>query len=362
MRTAQHHGVQQGILDPLSITLDAGQEIGSKIEPAQLGAVVALYLGQKLDRGQAWRVRQLQSPAVSALGRFEIGEGAFVRMDGAQLATDRKPPVSRQPIGNEQAERIKISCSLARALGGRYVVHVCNPQSLAVDPPKATAGLFFSVRRIPSFAWFGRGRAFRSLTVSAMFLAAFAIGWFGENAWHPLLDVHRNDGKGELSIDAVVDRIIVVESDGDQKLKNRRSSATGLGQFLDDTWLDLIRSYRSDLAKGRSDAAILELRRDGKVAREITVRFTEQNARILKKRGLPVTPGTLYLAHFAGTAGAVAILSALENADAASVMANADVTGRTKREKIVKANPFLENLTVADLRSWADRKMRLPSS
>ena len=91
MRTAQHHGVQQGILDPLSITLDAGQEIGSKIEPAQLGAVVALYLGQKLDRGQAWRVRQLQSPAVSALGRFEIGEGAFVRMDGAQLATDRKP-------------------------------------------------------------------------------------------------------------------------------------------------------------------------------------------------------------------------------------------------------------------------------
>jgi hypothetical protein len=65
------------------------------------------------------------------------------------------------------------------------------------------------------------------------------------------------------------------------------------------------------------------------------------------------------LAHFAGGAGAVAILSALEDADAASVMASA---GRTKREKIVKANPFLDRLTVADLRIWADRKMRVPGT
>ena len=71
-----------------------------------------------------------------------------------------------------------------------------------------------------------------------------------------------------------------------------------------------------------------------------------------------MTPGTLYLAHFAGPAGAVAILSALENADAALVMARADATGRTKRETLITANPFLSRFTVADLRSWADRKMR----
>ena len=47
-----------------------------------------------------------------------------------------------------------------------------------------------------------------------------------------------------------------------------------------------------------------------------------------------VTPGTLYLAHFAGGAGAVAILSAMENADAAHVMATADATGRTKRASV----------------------------
>jgi hypothetical protein len=33
----------------------------------------------------------------------------------------------------------------------------------------------------------------------------------------------------------------------------------------------------------------------------------------------------------------------------ALVMATADATGRTKREKIIKANPFLEWFTVADL-------------
>ena len=136
----------------------------------------------------------------------------------------------------------------------------------------------------------------------------------------------------------------------------------GLGQFLDETWLDLIRTHRPDLARGRSKDEMLELRREAKLAREITMRFTKQNAAMLRKRGLPVTPGTLYLAHFAGGAGAVAILSSLGDADAASVMASADATGRTKREKIVKANSFLERFTVVDLRNWADRKMRLPGS
>ena len=165
-----------------------------------------------------------------------------------------------------------------------------------------------------------------------------------------------------MNIDAVVEQIISVESNGDPNAKNKRSSAMGLGQFLDETWLVLIRAHRPDLAKGRSEGDILELRRDASVARELTTRFTERNAHVLRKRGLPVTPGTLYLAHFAGAAGAIAILSALEEADAASTMAGADATGRTKREKLVKANPFLERFTVADLKNWADRKMRIRRS
>jgi len=194
-----------------------------------------------------------------------------------------------------------------------------------------------------------------------VFLTAVGFGWLGgyDAYWPP--DSQREETAAP-AIDAVVERIIGVESNGDPNARNKRSSATGLGQFLDETWLDMIRAHRPDLAKERSQAEILELRRDAKIAREVTARFTERNAEMLRKRGLPVTPGTLYLAHFAGGAGAVAILSAMENADAALVMATADATGRTKREKIIKANPFLERFTVADLRNWADRRMRIPGS
>jgi hypothetical protein len=201
-------------------------------------------------------------------------------------------------------------------------------------------------------------RVLRRVIIIGMSLTAFGFGWLGPSVsyWQP--DSQREEPTAVSAIHAVVERIIDVESDGDPNAKSKRSSATGLGQFLDETWLDMIRAHRPDLAKGRIQTEILELRRDAKVAREITAR----NAEMLRKRGLPVTPGTLYLAHFAGGAGAVAILSAMENADAALVMATADATGRTKREKIIKANPFLERFTVADLRNWADRKMRVPSS
>jgi hypothetical protein len=70
---------------------------------------------------------------------------------------------------------------------------------------------------------------------------------------------------------------------------------------------------------GRSEGELLELRRDPNIAHEMTVRFTDRNAWILRKHGLPVTPGTLYLAHFAGGAEAAAILSADEEADPATI-------------------------------------------
>ena len=161
-----------------------------------------------------------------------------------------------------------------------------------------------------------------------------------------------------IDVKALVERIIKVESAGNANKKNKLSSATGAGQFLDDTWLEAIRKHRRDLLNGRSDKELLELRRDTELTREIMTRLVEQYARTLHKRGLPLTSGSLYLAYFAGPAGAVALLSGAEHADAASVMAAADATGRTSRQKLVKANPFLEVLTVRDLKNWADHKMR----
>ena len=164
--------------------------------------------------------------------------------------------------------------------------------------------------------------------------------------------------RDDVDAGVVVERILRAESSGNAKAKNTKSSATGAGQFLDQTWLEMIQKHRQDLATGRSRSELLELRSDVVLTREIVTRMVEGNVRTLRKRGLPVTPGTLYLAHFAGTAGAVALLTSADHLDAATLMAGADSTGRSSREQLVKANPFLATLTVGDLKSWANRKMR----
>jgi hypothetical protein len=161
-----------------------------------------------------------------------------------------------------------------------------------------------------------------------------------------------------IDVKSLVERIIKVESTGIANKKNKLSSATGAGQFLDDTWLEAVRKHRRDLIKGRSGKELLKLRRDAELTREIIRRLVGQYAGALQKRGLPLTPGSLYLAYFAGPAGAVALLIGAEDADAASVIAAADVTGRTTRQKLVRANPFLEALTVGDLKNWANHRMR----
>jgi hypothetical protein len=259
-------------------------------------------------------------------------------------------------------------CDMVMARCSQYAAHLANTfinwasahlsNSLAGDvhtKPKAEG---------PNGDGFGpevrRGWKACFLIVAGVSLTAVGLGCLVTTPSYWQLHSQHEAWTTAKAIHAVVEQIIGVESDGDPNAKSKRSSATGLGQFLDETWLYMISAHRPDLAKGRSQAEILELRRDAKIAREITARFTERNAELLSKRGLPVTPGTLYLAHFAGGAGAVAILSATEDADAALIMASADATGRTKREKITRSNPFLEGFTVADLRNWADRKMRGP--
>src|SRR5882757_5623362 len=214
-----------------------------------------------------------------------------------------------------------------------------------VRPPRPDEALSANVCRDD------RRISVESLTLAV--IAALTLAWVGGT--HLVTNGSPLFGNG--AVKAVVERIIAVESSGDSNAKNKRSSATGAGQFLDETWLEMIGSYRPDLVQGRSKKEILELRRDPELTRAIMTRLVEQNATMLKKRALPVTPGALYLAHFAGPAGAVAVLSVSENVDAAALMASADATGRTTREKLVNANPFLKELSVRDLKNWANRKM-----
>ena len=219
------------------------------------------------------------------------------------------------------------------------------------------AGSVFDSKSFSSHTTAIRSRsAFRIAAFITLFLGIFSIGWFGGANAYRIFNPN-SEFAGDPDFAQIVEKIISVESAGDPNKKNRLSSATGLAQFLDQTWLELMAVHRPDLIEGRSQIEIFDMRYDPDLVREITTRLVEHNAKILRRRNLPVTPGTLYLAHFAGLAGAIAILSGPEKENAASIMASADISGRTTPKKIVIANPFLSDLTVADLKSWAERKM-----
>lgn len=146
---------------------------------------------------------------------------------------------------------------------------------------------------------------------------------------------------------SLLDRIIQVESGGNNNAKNPNSSATGPSQFIQATWLDMLSRHRPDLVQGKSKEEVLALRSDPALSREMTGAYAAENGAMLSKAGLPVTPGTTYLAHFAGPKGAVGVLQADPSAPVGAVLG----------EAAVRANPFLKGMTVADLRAWADRKM-----
>lgn len=144
---------------------------------------------------------------------------------------------------------------------------------------------------------------------------------------------------------ALVDQIIGVESGGNPNAKNPNSSASGPGQFIDSTWLAMLAKHRPDIQG--SPQELLALKNDPVLSRDMTAAYAADNAGILSNAGLPVTPGTQYLAHFAGPKGAVGLLTADPAAPVASILG----------QKAVAANPFLDGKTAGDVLTWADRKM-----
>lgn len=154
------------------------------------------------------------------------------------------------------------------------------------------------------------------------------------------------DGDGS-AVEILVDQIIRVESGGKADAANPLSTAVGLGQFIESTWLRMMKQYRPDLAGSMSRDELLALRTDPTLSREMVTALAREGEAYLRARGHQITAGRLYLCHFLGAEGANVALSS----DDGSFVIDAMGAG------VVNANPFLKGKTIADLKQWAENKM-----
>jgi hypothetical protein len=121
------------------------------------------------------------------------------------------------------------------------------------------------------------------------------------------------------------------ESALNPQAKAATSSATGLFQFIESTWLDMVRRHgaehglgeaasqigvrdgRSFVADPNARAQILELRNDPEAAARMAAELARENADTLSARlGRAPSAGELYAAHVMGPAGAARLIEAAQ--------------------------------------------------
>lgn len=147
-----------------------------------------------------------------------------------------------------------------------------------------------------------------------------------------------------------VNRIIGAESGGKTTAKNKKSSAEGLGQFIDSTWLYMVKKHRPDIAKGKTNAQILALKTNGELSREMTTRYVEENAALLKKHGFPVNIRNLYVMHFLGSGEGPKLLRADPNQPVSSFISAQSINANQK---------VLSGKTAQQVLDWAARAMKV---
>jgi hypothetical protein len=124
-----------------------------------------------------------------------------------------------------------------------------------------------------------------------------------------------------------------LESGFDPAATARTSSATGLFQFIDSSWMNVLAKHgaRHGLAPS-SRAEALALRTDPAVASLMAAEHMADNAALMESRlGREAGPVDLYLAHFLGAGGATRFLQAMQAAPDQSAASLIPAAARANR-------------------------------
>lgn len=123
-----------------------------------------------------------------------------------------------------------------------------------------------------------------------------------------------------------LDDLIGHEADGDWQAEAGTSTAKGGGQFIDSTWLRMMRQHGPELGlnPGMSRDEILALRTDRRWGTMMTAYYAMENrATLERKLDRPVSQKDAYLAHFLGATAAAKALTMDPNANAAEAFPDA---------------------------------------
>ncbi|HBR70062.1 MAG TPA: flagellar biosynthesis protein FlgJ [Rhodospirillaceae bacterium] len=105
------------------------------------------------------------------------------------------------------------------------------------------------------------------------------------------------------------------ESSFKPDIKAKTSSATGLYQFIESTWLSIVDKYGDKhglSTEGKSRTEILEMRKDPQTASLMAAEFAGENERFLKSHTkADIGETELYFAHFLGAPKAASFLNGL---------------------------------------------------
>lgn len=131
-------------------------------------------------------------------------------------------------------------------------------------------------------------------------------------------EVGRVGTEPNVSVD--IDRVIrQLESSGNPDVKHA-SSAVGPDGFMPDVFLNVVKRYLPETAKGKSDEEILALRKDPNISGQATAALRRENAQALQSARIPVNDISVTAAHFFGAPEATKFFKAGSNARVGDVL------------------------------------------
>lgn len=144
-----------------------------------------------------------------------------------------------------------------------------------------------------------------------------------------------------------LDRLMLAESGGRDDARNPRSTALGPFQFIEATFLEVVRRHLAEETAGLTPVQILAKRTDRTFSRRAAEAFTRDNAAALAAAGLETSYANLRLAFLAGAGGAIRVLKAEPGTLAITALG----------VQVVQANPFMAGMTTGDLAVWSARNL-----